>query len=192
LIENRDRAVGKEEILNTVWNATYVTENALTREIGKLRKLLGDDPKAPKYIQTVHTLGYRFIAELDDASSEETPVKAQAPQGERANSRENTAPKRAHSHRALKAALTIAIALGLISAIVGWKRRSKIDSPGHATAANSVAILPFKTSVPGEEYLGLEIADTLVTRLSNGTKLSVSPIAAALHYESRLRPVRRD
>ena len=183
LIENRDRAVGKEEILNTVWNGTYVTENALTREIGKLRKLLGDDPKAPKYIETVHTLGYRFIAELDDASSEETPVKAQAPQGETANSRENTAPKRAHSHRALKAALTIAIALGLISAIVGWKRRSKIVSPPPAAAANSVAILPFKTSVPGEEYLGVEIADTLVTRLSNGTKLSVRPINAALHYE---------
>jgi len=183
LIENRDRAVGKEEILNTVWNGTYVTENALTREIGKLRKLLGDDPKAPKYIETVHTLGYRFIADLDDASSEETPVKAQAPQGETANSRENTAPKRAHSHRALKAALTIAIALGLISAIVGWKRRSKIVSPPPAAAANSVAILPFKTSVPGEEYLGVEIADTLVTRLSNGTKLSVRPINAALHYE---------
>ena len=183
LIENRDRAVGKEEILNTVWNGTYVTENALTREIGKLRKLLGDDPKAPKYIETVHTLGYRFIADLDDASSEETPVKAQAPQGETANSRENTAPKRTHSHRALKAALTIAIALGLISAIVGWKRRSKIVSPPPAAAANSVAILPFKTSVPGEEYLGVEIADTLVTRLSNGTKLSVRPINAALHYE---------
>jgi len=183
MIENRDRAVGKEEILNTVWNGTYVTENALTREIGKLRKLLGDDPKAPKYIETVHTLGYRFIADLDDASSEETPVKAQAPQGETANSRENTAPKRAHSHRALKAALTIAIALGLISAIVGWKRRSKIVSPPPAAAANSVAILPFKTSVPGEEYLGVEIADTLVTRLSNGTKLSVRPINAALHYE---------
>ena len=48
--------------------------------------------------------------------------------------------------------------------------------------ANSVAVLPFKTSIPGEEYLGFEIADALVTRLSNSTKLSVSPITAALHY----------
>ena len=34
------------------------------REIAKLRKTLGDDPKTPKYIQTVHTRGYRFIAEV--------------------------------------------------------------------------------------------------------------------------------
>lgn len=189
LIENRGRLVEKEEILNTVWSGTYVTENALTREIGKLRKLLGDDPKAPKYIQTVHTLGYRFIAELIEASSEESPVNAQAQEREAAPPipvaairRESTAPKRAHSRRALTTAIAIGIALGVISAIVGWKRRTAIVA-APATAANSVAILPFKTSVPGEEYLGVEIADTLVTRLSNGTKLSVSPIAAALHYE---------
>jgi len=40
LIENRERLIEKEEILNTIWNGTYVTENALTREIAKLRKLL--------------------------------------------------------------------------------------------------------------------------------------------------------
>ena len=60
LIENRGRLIEKEEILDAIWNGANVTENALTREIGKLRKLLGDDPKAPKYIQTVHTRGYRF------------------------------------------------------------------------------------------------------------------------------------
>src|SRR5215470_14956132 len=82
LIENRGRLTEKEEILNTIWSGTYVTENALTREIAKLRKLLGDDPKAPKYIQTVHTRGYRFIAELDEASSGESPVSTQAQDGE--------------------------------------------------------------------------------------------------------------
>ena len=197
LIENRGRLIEKEEILNTIWSGTYVTENALTREIGKLRKLLGDDPKAPKYIQTVHTRGYRFIAELDEASSEESPVIAQAQDGEAlarpesflapapaisaAIPPESTTAKRAHSYRAMTTAITIVIALGVISAIVAWKRRSTIISPP-ALAANSVAVLPFKTSVPDEEYLGVEIADTLITRLSYGTKLSVSPITAALHY----------
>ena len=147
LIENRDRAVEKEEILNTIWSGTYVTENALTREIAKLRKLLGDDPKAPKYIQTVHTLGYRFIAELDEKAG---PVSAPAQEGdtvappEHFIPRESTAPKRAHSRRTLTTAITIAIALAIVSAIVGWKRRSAMVSPP-ATAANSVAILPFKT-----------------------------------------------
>lgn len=65
LIENRVRLVEKEEILEGVWNGTHVTENAVVREIAKLRKTLGDDPKTPKYIQTVHTRGYRFIAEVE-------------------------------------------------------------------------------------------------------------------------------
>ena len=65
LIENRERLVEKEEILTAIWNGTHVTENALVREIAKLRKTLGDDPKTPKYIQTVHTRGYRFIAEVE-------------------------------------------------------------------------------------------------------------------------------
>src|SRR5205809_4761958 len=68
LIENRDRLIEKEEILDAIWSGTHVTENALTREIGKLRKTLGDDPKAPKYIETVHTRGYRFIAELAESN----------------------------------------------------------------------------------------------------------------------------
>src|SRR4030095_16604153 len=76
LIENRGRLIEKEEILNAIWSGTFVTENALTREIGKLRKLLGDDPKAPKYIQTVHTRGYRFIAELKETNGEAASVTA--------------------------------------------------------------------------------------------------------------------
>src|SRR5438105_1114536 len=64
LIENRGRLIEKEEILDAIWNGTHVTENALAREIGKLRKTLGDDPKAARYIETVHTRGYRFIAEV--------------------------------------------------------------------------------------------------------------------------------
>lgn len=199
LIENRGRLIEKEEILNTIWSGAYVTENALTREIGKLRKLLGDDPKAPKYIQTVHTRGYRFIAELHEAPGEERPGSAQVQDGEAVarpeNSRlsappiaaaaplppESTTAKRSPSHRTMTIAVTVAITLGVISAIVVWKRRAAILSPP-TVVGNSVAILPFKTSVPGEEYLGVELADTLVTRLSNGTKLSVSPITAALHY----------
>ena len=197
LIENRSRLIEKEEILNTIWSGTYVTENALTREIAKLRKLLGDDPKAPKYIQTVHTRGYRFIAELAEANTEESPstsshdVEAVAPESVLASAppiaaaaipfkRETT--KRANSQRAITAVITIVIALGVVSAILAWKGRSTITSPPAVMAANSVAVLPFKTSIADEEYLGVEIADALITRLSNGTKLSVSPITAALHY----------
>ena len=83
LIENRDRLIEKEEILDAIWSGTHVTENALTREIGKLRKILGDDPKAPKYIQTVHTRDLspswlkRMARELGPAQSWKTRKRGQ-------------------------------------------------------------------------------------------------------------------
>lgn len=64
LIENRDRLVEKEEILDILWKDINVTENALASAIAKLRRTLGDDSKTAKYIQTVHTRGYRFIANV--------------------------------------------------------------------------------------------------------------------------------
>jgi len=64
LIENRGRLIEKEEILGEIWNGTHVTENALSREIAKLRRSLGDDSKTPRYIETVRTRGFRFIAEV--------------------------------------------------------------------------------------------------------------------------------
>jgi len=71
LIENRGRLIEKDQILQVVWNGTHVTENALASEIAKLRKALGDDSKTPKYIQTVRTRGYRFIAEVREQNGSE-------------------------------------------------------------------------------------------------------------------------
>jgi Tol biopolymer transport system component/DNA-binding winged helix-turn-helix (wHTH) protein len=64
LIENRGRLTERQEILGAIWNGTHVTENALSREIAKLRRSLGDDSKTPRYIETVRTRGFRFIAEV--------------------------------------------------------------------------------------------------------------------------------
>jgi Tol biopolymer transport system component/DNA-binding winged helix-turn-helix (wHTH) protein len=65
LIENRGRLVEKRELLDAVWKETFVTENALTREIAQLRKALGEKAKEAKYIETVPTRGYRFIADVE-------------------------------------------------------------------------------------------------------------------------------
>lgn len=64
LIENRDRVLGKEEIFRAVWNETSVTDNALTRAIAQIRKALEDDPRQPRFIETLPTVGYRFIGKL--------------------------------------------------------------------------------------------------------------------------------
>ena len=61
LIHNRDRVVTKEEMIREVWAGSSVTDNALTRSVAQLRKALNDDARQPRYIETVPTVGYRFL-----------------------------------------------------------------------------------------------------------------------------------
>jgi Tol biopolymer transport system component/DNA-binding winged helix-turn-helix (wHTH) protein len=65
LIENRLRAVSKEEILAEVWPGVAVTDNVLTRVIAQLRKALGDPARVATMIETVPTIGYRFVAPVE-------------------------------------------------------------------------------------------------------------------------------
>jgi DNA-binding winged helix-turn-helix (wHTH) protein len=65
LIQNRGRLVRKQELLNAVWADAAVTESALTRSVGLLRKTLDDDSRDPRFIETVPTAGYRFIAQVE-------------------------------------------------------------------------------------------------------------------------------
>jgi DNA-binding winged helix-turn-helix (wHTH) protein/Tol biopolymer transport system component len=64
LLQNPGRLITKDEILSTVWTDTAVSDNSLTRSIATLRRLLGDDKREPRYIATVHTLGYRFLCDV--------------------------------------------------------------------------------------------------------------------------------
>jgi len=58
------RLVSKAEIQAAVWRDTAVTENALTRLVAQIRRGLGDDAREARYIETVPTRGYRFVAPL--------------------------------------------------------------------------------------------------------------------------------
>src|SRR5215475_12117013 len=65
LLRNPGRLISKDELINAGWGDTAVTENSLTRNIALLRRLLGDDPREPRYIETVSTVGYRFICNVE-------------------------------------------------------------------------------------------------------------------------------
>ena len=56
------RLVTKNALLDLVWGHRFVTESVLKSAISELRAALDDDPKAPRYIETVSRRGYRFIA----------------------------------------------------------------------------------------------------------------------------------
>jgi TolB-like protein/Tfp pilus assembly protein PilF len=65
LIEHRGRVIEKDELLDAVWKETFVTQNAMTRVVAQLRKALGDDPRQARYIKTVQTRGYLFVADME-------------------------------------------------------------------------------------------------------------------------------
>ena len=78
-VQNPGKLLQKNVILETVWATTFVEESTLTRSIAILRKQLGDDSRAPTYIETVPTLGYRFIARVEISSgSEHTATQSDA------------------------------------------------------------------------------------------------------------------
>jgi Tol biopolymer transport system component/DNA-binding winged helix-turn-helix (wHTH) protein len=69
LVENRGRLLARQEIIDAVWKEAFVTDHVLNRAMGQLRKGLGDDAKEPRYIETVPTRGYRFIAQIQGENS---------------------------------------------------------------------------------------------------------------------------
>ena len=56
--------ITKEELLNAVWPDTFVGEAVLKVAIRQIREALGDDPKSPRFIETAHRRGYRFIGQI--------------------------------------------------------------------------------------------------------------------------------
>ena len=61
LVQHADRLITKEELFSAVWGETIVSEATLASCIRDLRKALGDSSRTPRYVQTAHRRGFRFI-----------------------------------------------------------------------------------------------------------------------------------
>jgi eukaryotic-like serine/threonine-protein kinase len=68
-LENRNRLISKQELLDRVWPEFNLTEGALPRAIGLLRKALDDDGAQPRIIETVPSQGYQFVAAVQIVDS---------------------------------------------------------------------------------------------------------------------------
>ncbi|MEA3005165.1 MAG: hypothetical protein QOI94_434, partial [Acidobacteriaceae bacterium] len=76
LLRNPQKLLSKEELLNSVWGDTAVTEGSLTRCIWLLRRLLGDDVNEPRFIETVATVGYRLVCKVEVSESASGDLQA--------------------------------------------------------------------------------------------------------------------
>jgi len=178
LIENRERLVEKAEILDVVWKGTIVTEYALTGAIAKLRKAIGDDTKTPKYIQTVHTRGYRFIAavELEYASEtngggEKATATAGAPDPDVTAAGSAAVPGTSFLRLILPRSLALAAVLGvlILGARLLWNTSGQTTRSAPSSAIRSLAVLPFQLLSSGRGV------DAALRRDSGGQKYQQPP-----------------
>ena len=79
LVREQGRLVSKDRFMDEVWAGVPVTDEALTQCIRTLRRQLGDDAAAPRFIETVPKHGYRFIAAVSPADGEEAGPAASHP-----------------------------------------------------------------------------------------------------------------
>jgi DNA-binding winged helix-turn-helix (wHTH) protein/Flp pilus assembly protein TadD len=66
LHSNRDRVVGRDELVTEVWGKRYLTDHSISVAIAALRQALGDKASEPRYIKTVYKKGYRLIAPVGE------------------------------------------------------------------------------------------------------------------------------
>ena len=181
LIEHRERLVEKSEILDAVWEESFVTENALTKAIGRLRQALEDDAQDPRYIQTVHTLGYRFIAEVEESGVEEADGGSMRPNVGRAG-------------RRLWLACAIVALAAVGAALVrdaGGLRTRLFGDVGPPSEIRSLAVLPLEnlTGEPEQGYLVDAIHDALIGELAQMKPLRVISRHSTLRYRDSRKTV---
>jgi Tol biopolymer transport system component/DNA-binding winged helix-turn-helix (wHTH) protein len=65
MIQRPGHVFSKQELFDAVWPDTAVTDHALTRVVAQLRRVLGDDVRAARYLETVPTRGYRWLPAVE-------------------------------------------------------------------------------------------------------------------------------
>jgi Tol biopolymer transport system component/DNA-binding winged helix-turn-helix (wHTH) protein len=126
LAANPGRLVSKPEIQEAVWRDTFVTENALTRLVAQVRKGLGDDAREARYIETVPTRGYRFVAPLRGVSEDTASEPAVVP--------ERPAAPRAGGRMRMAALGSVVLALMVAGLAFAFRGPSRASNPGGRAA----------------------------------------------------------
>ena len=82
LVRNSGRMLSKEELMRSLWPDSFVEESNLTQQISMIRRALGESASDPRYVVTVPSLGYRFIADVRSCEGEKSaPSLSGLPRG---------------------------------------------------------------------------------------------------------------
>ena len=92
LVSQAGTPVTKEALFTTVWRDTIVSDDALTSCIAELRRALSDNAKQPRFIETRHRRGYRFVAAVNPWGRAEPPLRDRPATAAMASAVESTVP----------------------------------------------------------------------------------------------------
>ena len=190
LIEHNGNVLSKDDLMSAVWPDTVVEENNLGQNISKLRSVLGESPGDHRWIVTIPGRGYRFVADVKllasgNEGSEDAGLPGPVPEHNPSAAAASSLPKRAASGFSVRLVRFVLAGLlaGLLTVGAIYLLRSRNGASAHP-AVESIAVLPFKPLVPEgrDEALELGMADTLITKLCNSTKIIVRPISSVRRY----------
>ncbi|MFK8013224.1 MAG: tetratricopeptide repeat protein [Marinicellaceae bacterium] len=74
LIEFKEKAVSRNELIEKLWNGRAVSDSVLSHASTKLRTALNDNNGKGKYIRTVHGFGLQFVGNIASSNQQKTPV----------------------------------------------------------------------------------------------------------------------
>lgn len=189
LVERSGHLVSKEELVGTLWPDTFVEEANLNNHLWRLRRALGQSRSGEEYIETVPKRGFRFVAEVRPVAGYGSDVVVEQSTLTRITALEESedAPQPAvRPRQTLVAAIALAVVAVAVAGVLASRRGSRVErSPASASPApRTLAVLPFKTigGGVGDQFLGIGIADALITRLGAVQQIVVRPTSAVRRY----------
>lgn len=178
LVENRGRTVTKEEILETLWQNTFVDENNLAVTISSLRKAFGESKNENRFIETVPRRGYRFVAEI--AENKGSLILEKRTVTEITLEKDETPKQVAGKRKSYLPVLAILTILLILGGIFWWRNYSKENT--NLSTPQTIAVLPFRNLVKDEGQLSLTLTDALITKLAGLKGLTVRPTSSVLGF----------
>ncbi|HMS41626.1 MAG TPA: FlgO family outer membrane protein [Pyrinomonadaceae bacterium] len=187
LVKNTGRVLIKDEILEAVWENSFVEEANLSQTIFVLRKTLGENAKKPRFILTIPNRGYQFIAEVREFHAEDKILEESflSDDSKIQSSRFKIQDSNPKSKIQIPKLIWFAVPMILLIVVgIYWFLTKPKPPPTAINEIKTIAILPF-TNIGGktdEEYLGQGLSEVLISKLSNVKTIIVRPNRAVQKY----------
>jgi TolB-like protein/DNA-binding winged helix-turn-helix (wHTH) protein/Tfp pilus assembly protein PilF len=196
LAERPLQVVSQSELEEFVWAGVVVTPQSVYQSIAQLRRVFGDTPRQPRYIETIQRKGYRLIAPVVPATEPSEPAESERPATSPPEAMP-TAPPEAESgsgragltrRKWLLAGGLLVIVLAALGALTWFPHRAKpvvVDSP-------SIAVLPFADLSDQSDNAAFcdGLTEELMSRLGQLTELRVTARNSAFEFRGQGSDVR--